>query len=708
MAKPGKHIASSSSFVVPLPYLITVLLSSGCKSVDATDTLLPGQSLSVWAPDVFSPGCTDKASFGLFKNGSLYLKNDEASLAWSSLGTDGIPISAVAVLLDNGNLVVRDQVNISLVSWQSFDNPVGAVLPGGWLGFNRVTGKNVSLVWIDRFILKINAEQSRGFIVQDTSDNINYSDAFPSWMDIHEEDGGSFLMFNDAHLYLQLHDDGTVSAAKLGDCGPALWSQYSRCGNAAYCGPDSICVVPYAEIRSYCLRVAAPHCLSNLSAKQDISFHPIDEVLVFPETPSLVQVRGIRECEAICSSDCSCTSYAFNGTCLLWSVELHKLTVGIMPGSDGHLYIRTAKQKENSGSKIGILIPTVTGVLLLLLVALFVWWRSKRKIFTERPENCSGGLMIFSDAQMKKATRNFSEKLGEGGFGCVFKGTLPAAASSMVAIKRLKDLGQGEKQFRAEVQTIGMIQHINLVRLFGFCVERSTRMLVYEYMENGSLNSHLFSKGSSKLPWELRYRIALGTARGLAYLHEGCTDRIIHCDMKPDNVLLDADFCPKIADFGMAKLLGRDFSRALTTMRGTIGYLAPEWISGVPITHKSDVYSYGMMLLEIISGRRNSEKIKEGEFTYFPIFAAVKVNEGDVVCLLDSRLAGDADLEQLTRACRTACWCIQDDEDHRPMMGHVVRMLEGVVDVQVPPIPRSLQNFVGMDDCSHSTAFYTL
>lgn len=286
-----------------------------------------------------------------------------------------------------------------------------------------------------------------------------------------------------------------------------------------------------------------------------------------------------------------------------------------------------------------------------------------------------------------------------------FKGTLPG--SSMVAVKKLKDLGLGEKQFRAEVQTIGMIQHINLVRLFGFCVERSTRMLVYEYMVNGSLNSHLFSKGSSILAWELRFRIALGTARGLAYLHEGCTDCIIHCDMKPDNVLLDADFCPKIADFGMAKLLGRDFSRALTTMRGTIGYLAPEWISGVPITHKSDVYSYGMTLLEIISGRRNSEKIKEGEFTYFPIFAAVKVNEGDVVCLLDSRLEGDADVEQLTRACRTACWCIQDDEDHRPMMGQVVHMLEGVVDVQVPPIPRSLQNFVGMDDCSYSTAFYT-
>ncbi|OEL21712.1 G-type lectin S-receptor-like serine/threonine-protein kinase, partial [Dichanthelium oligosanthes] len=137
----------------------------------------------------------------------------------------------------------------------------------------------------------------------------------------------------------------------------------------------------------------------------------------------------------------------------------------------------------------------------------------------------------------------------------------------------------------------------------------------------------------------------------------------------------------------------------LTTMRGTIGYLAPEWISGVPITIKADVYSYGMMLLEIISGRRSSEKIKEGKFTYFPIYAATKVNEGDdVMCLLDSSLKGNADAEQLKRACRVACWCIQDAEDHRPMMGQVVHVLEGVVGVEVPPIPRSLQKYVGMED----------
>nr|XP_034596864.1 G-type lectin S-receptor-like serine/threonine-protein kinase At2g19130 isoform X4 [Setaria viridis] len=249
------------------------------------------------------------------------------------------------------------------------------------------------------------------------------------------------------------------------------------------------------------------------------------------------------------------------------------------------------------------------------------------KLFEETMVNGDGSLKVFSFAQIKKITKNFSEKLGEGGFGCDFKGTMPV--STMVAVKRLKGFVQGDKQFRAEVQTIGMIQHTNLVRLLGFC-----------------------------------------------------------------------------ADFGMAKLLGRDYSRVLTTMRGTIGYLAPEWISGVPITQKADVYSYGMMLLEIISGRRNSEKIKEGKFTYFPTYAAVKLNEGNGMCLLDNGLGGNADAEQLARACRVSCWCIQDAADHRPMMGQVVRMLEGVMDVEVPPVPRSLQKYVGMEDsnCSDWTA----
>ncbi|XXG74168.1 hypothetical protein AAC387_Pa07g2957 [Persea americana] len=205
-------------------------------------------------------------------------------------------------------------------------------------------------------------------------------------------------------------------------------------------------------------------------------------------------------------------------------------------------------------------------------------------------------------------------------------------------------------------------------------------------------DSHLFGRDNVEtLDWGTRYKIAVGTARGLAYLHEECIDCIIHCDIKPENILLDDEFGPKVADFGLAKLLGREFSRVLTTMRGTRGYLAPEWISGQAITPKADVYSFGMVLFEVISGRRNSEESEDEKIFFYPTWAASRMAEGEVIGLLDSKLEGNAVVEELQRALRVACWCIQDDENHRPSMGQVVQMLEGVLDVSIPPIPRTLQ-----------------
>ncbi|KAG0483910.1 hypothetical protein HPP92_011994 [Vanilla planifolia] len=211
-------------------------------------------------------------------------------------------------------------------------------------------------------------------------------------------------------------------------------------------------------------------------------------------------------------------------------------------------------------------------------------------------------------------------------------------------------------------------------------------------MPKGSLDAHLFLNESTELDWELRFQIILGTARGLAYLHEECRECIVHCDVKPDNVLLDAEFNPKVSDFGMAKLIGRDFSKVLTTMRGTIGYLAPEWIAGMPITPKVDVYSFGMMVFEVISGKRNNMHSEDGSMAFFPFWAAKKVVEGSVVSLLDARLKGVVDLEQVTRVSRIACWCIQDLESQRPSMGKIVQILEGALDVDEPPLPLSLQN----------------
>ncbi|KAF5195413.1 G-type lectin S-receptor-like serine/threonine-protein kinase [Thalictrum thalictroides] len=263
--------------------------------------------------------------------------------------------------------------------------------------------------------------------------------------------------------------------------------------------------------------------------------------------------------------------------------------------------------------------------------------------------------------------------------------------STPVAVKKL-ECSAGEKQFRSEVNTVGLIQHVNLIRLLGFCAEGSKRLLVYEYMPNGSLSTYLFGRDSTLLDWNMRYQIALGIARGLQYLHEKCRDCIIHCDIKPENILLDAALNAKVADFGLAKLLGRNFSRVLTTMRGTRGYLAPEWISGVAITPKADVYSYGMVLFEIISGRRNLDMDNNEMVNYFPA-RAVKITsrEEEVISLLDPRLEGNANVKELTTACRVACWCIQDAEGNRPSMGQIVQVLEGLSEIGTSPVPSFLK-----------------
>ncbi|KAL7249923.1 hypothetical protein ACSBR1_011998 [Camellia fascicularis] len=418
-----------------------------------------------------------------------------------------------------------------------------------------------------------------------------------------------------------------------------------------------------------------------------------------PKHPRSVAVGSAEECESTCLSNCSCTAYAYDSDgCSIWIGDLFNMQELLENDDRGRtLYLRVAVSKYSSGKNRKWIIGVVLGSVSVVLVfsGLIFAVGKRRQVDEEQTTTVHGSLLAFRYKDVQRATKNFKEKMGAGGFGSVFKGKLPD--STTIAVKKLDSVNQGEKQFRAEVSTLGTIQHVNLVRLHGFCSEGKKKLLVYEYMQNGSLDSHLFHKMESKvLDWKTRYQIALGTAKGLAYLHEECRDCIIHCDIKPENILLDVDFSPKVADFGLAKLLGREFSKVLTTMRGTTGYLAPEWILGVAITNKADVYSYGMMLFELISGRRNTYQSEATK--YFPIWASsVVIEGGDVFSLLDSKLETHVDVEEVWRICKLACWCIQDDANHRPSMGDVVQVLEGILDVKPSPIPRLLQALVDDD-----------
>ncbi|CAL4977439.1 unnamed protein product [Urochloa decumbens] len=297
----------------------------------------------------------------------------------------------------------------------------------------------------------------------------------------------------------------------------------------------------------------------------------------------------------------------------------------------------------------------------------------------------------YTFSEVKKIARRFKEKVGQGGFGSVYKGHLPNGVP--VAVKMLENsTGEGE-DFINEVATIGQIHHANIVRLLGFCSERTRRALVYEFMPNESLERYIFLHDSNTqdllVPKKMLH-IATGIARGMEYLHQGCNQRILHFDIKPHNILLDYSFNPKISDFGLAKLCARDQSIVtLTAARGTMGYIAPELYSRNfgGISYKSDVYSFGMLVLEMVSGRRNSDPgIEDQSDVYLPQWVYERVIAGQDLVL--NREITEEEKEKVKQLAIVALWCIQWNPKNRPSMTKVVNMLTGrLQNLQIPPKP---------------------
>lgn len=309
----------------------------------------------------------------------------------------------------------------------------------------------------------------------------------------------------------------------------------------------------------------------------------------------------------------------------------------------------------------------------------------------------SGLPVLYGYEEIVAATDNFKTQIGSGGFGTVYKGTLPDKTT--IAVKKMRSLGvQGKRDFCAEIAVIGNIHHVNLVRLRGFCLEKNQRLLILEYMNRGSLDEALF--GDAQLPvleWKERFEIALGTARALAYLHTGCDPKIIHCDVKPENILLNYHnyLGVKISDFGLSKLLTPEQSGLFTTLRGTRGYLAPEWLTSSAISDKIDVYSYGMVLLEIVRGRKNcslqdsrddkNDNDDERErVVYFPLHALEMHKKGRYLELVDPSLEGRVRREEVEMLVRIGLCCVHEDPSLRPTMANVVGMLEGGIPLANP------------------------
>ncbi|PWZ34204.1 LEAF RUST 10 DISEASE-RESISTANCE LOCUS RECEPTOR-LIKE PROTEIN KINASE-like 2.8 [Zea mays] len=366
----------------------------------------------------------------------------------------------------------------------------------------------------------------------------------------------------------------------------------------------------------------------------------------------------------------------------------------------------TPSGTNGNGRKTKLIIAAAS--LFLPCIYVLVWHRQKLRFFlckktsSSIQENIEALISSYGSlapkrykySEVTKITSCINNKLGEGGYGVVFKGRLDD--SRLVAVKFLHDSKGDGEEFVNEVMSIGRTSHINIVSLFGFCLEGSKRALIYEYMPNGSLDKYIYSDNPKEvLGWDKLYTIAIGIARGLEYLHHSCNTRIVHFDIKPQNILLDQNFQPKVADFGLAKLCHTKESKlSMTGARGTPGFIAPEVHSrtfGV-VSTKSDVYSYGMMLLEMVGGRKNVKSFAQvSSEKYFPhwIYDHFGQNDGLLAC------EGTPEKEEIAKKMVVVgMWCIQVLPLHRPTITKVLEMFDRCLDeLDMPPRQNFSQTF---------------
>ncbi|XP_057454657.1 G-type lectin S-receptor-like serine/threonine-protein kinase SD2-2 [Lotus japonicus] len=719
-------------------------------------TSLPAPNI-IWVANRRKPATTlSGATLQLTETGQLILTHSPSpsptSTLWQTNNIQGQGQGVKLKLLENGNLVLLS--TNGAVSWQSFDEPTDTWLPGMNLTrFKTLTSwRTLADPSPGLYSLRLRPPDYGEFEMVFNGSVSYWSTG--NWTN------GSFLNVPEMtvpYIYRFNFEDPFSPTASFGFSENALdnglrpptmfrvepygqvrqytWFAQAGSWNMFWSRPEEVCQVRglcgsfgvcTGEISRFCKCVAgfepvdgdgwgsgdySGGCRREGTCGENDGFEDLGAVRFGGANVSSFKVKSRGLCERECLASCGCVGLSFDergGLCKNFYgslVDFQNSTTAFAGGGDV-LYVRVPREgsvrKGLSHKVLAVVVVGAVAVLSVVVVTLLVMWRRLKKKGMEEDEFVPMlNLKVFSYKELQLATRGFSEKVGHGGFGTVFQGEL--SDSSLVAVKRLERPGGGEKEFRAEVSTIGNIQHVNLVRLRGFCSENSHRLLVYEYMHNGALSAYLRKDGPC-LSWDVRFQVAIGTAKGIAYLHEECRCCILHCDIKPENILLDSDFTAKVSDFGLAKLIGRDFSRVLATMRGTWGYVAPEWISGVAITTKADVYSYGMTLLELISGRRNVETppsagggesgSETGEKWFFPPWAAQQIIEGNVAAVVDKKLGSVYSIDEAGRIALVAVWCIQDDEAMRPTMNIVVKMLEGLVEVTVPPPPKMLQALV--------------
>ncbi|KAG1346216.1 G-type lectin S-receptor-like serine/threonine-protein kinase LECRK2 [Cocos nucifera] len=611
-------------------------------------------------------------------------------------------------LLNDGNLCLNTIASPTNHAYEAYWLTKGTLGTGSYLVFNQSSG--IQEVQEDSSLVNVtyaNIGSPEDYYQRATLDP---DGVFRHY--IHPKPGAGNESYPDSWSVASFIPENICSAVIVEKGGSGA------CGFNSYCqflSNQKICSCPeryvYVDPTDF-----SKGCMPDFAEPRCDAYDPVDFVLTTKPNTNWTNtayewLSPVQEdqCRQSCLEDCRCmVAISKDGDCLKKAMPLSGGRVD--PGYEGKALFKIPRVDTSAppppppGLRRGrksppVIISAMLGcsafvnlLLISAIVLLFLSSRGKRSPRAQIDGRTVGDhLQAFGYHALEESTRKFGEVLGKGAFGTVYKGVLTLReAQALVAVKKLDKLARdGDKEFRAEMNAIGRTHHKNLVQLLGFCDEGPHRLLVYEFMSNGSVASYLF--GENRPSWDQRVQIAFGVARGLSYLHEDCSSQIIHCDIKPENILLDDCFTARISDFGLAKLLMREQTRTQTDIRGTKGYVAPEWFKKRAITAKVDVYSFGVMLLEIACCRKNIE-------LEFGSDARVILTDWAYDCYSDKRLdilvehdeEAMSNRRMLERLVAVALWCIQEEPSMRPSMKKVTQMLEGAVEVPVPPDPTSL------------------
>ncbi|GKV23396.1 hypothetical protein SLEP1_g33131 [Rubroshorea leprosula] len=677
----------------------------------------------VWSANRNKPiGLGAKLQFS--QEGDLTLRDDHDTLIWSTNTTRKF-VSGMK-LTHQGNLILFDRNNKTV--WQSFDHPTDCLVSGQRLVSGLKLKANMSSTdWSEGlysfsinnsngyFVASIGSDATLDYYQSNGSQRNKLSQFYAIFSDPNFRpfdfpwDGGSFIQLgSDGHLRLfgwvesEWKEIADLFNDELNGCDyPLVCGEYGICSAGGGCN----CPEPDENNTAHFNMINSDHpdlgCSPNLPISCKSSSH--ESLLEIKHVsasasylPNNSNITDIESCKQACLNNCSCKYSVFRSygsspvpstLCFFGSEALSfKREVDAYYNSSVFLKVQSSPghfPQRKKRSNVGVILAITLGAtfigFLISIVFLLQLKKDPKDVEEDYLGHISGTPMRFSYEELKIATNNFSNKLGEGAFGCVFQGTLPCGAQ--IAVKYLDSFGPVKKSFIAEVETIGSIHHFNLVRLVGFCAEKSRMLLVYEYMCNGSLDRWIFCRDKAlALGWQCRRKIIREIANGLAYLHEGCWQKIIHLDIKPQNILLDESFNAKVSDFGLSKLVGRDQSQIVTTMRGTPGYMAPEWLNSV-ITEKVDVYSFGIVVLEILCGRKNVERSLPEEDAHLVSLFKRKVEDGKLLDLVDKyNEEMQSNAVEVVEMMKVAAWCLQGEYAKRPSMSMVVMFLEGKMD----------------------------